>query len=677
MNDLLNLYQSSETAQRLADLHQWIQPVLEELTQQLGFERAFFVLMDRQTAVIRGAVGINVPESLTTLPELWRDARGGPLAQSFQTGRPIRVDDAVRDPRVPESMRAIYSTFGLLSFAAIPLIPACGVLVVAKGSPIAEDEISTILPYAGRIVACVVERDEVHRLTQSGEEQAVEADWLWWMLNAVPDPILLTDAENRVVLHNVHAERLFFAGPDSSEGKRRAIQLNNSLLSVALGGYATDQRAALGRELTLVDPIEGTELSFEVICQQATNLRTGAQGLISVLKDVTDLRHADQQIRHSLDELQRAGEEARRERDRINLILENVANPIVVTGAEGEISLMNQPAAHLLGSRDGARTGRDTTIALANEAKLSLFLSQFGLEPAQRRHGEIQLADPESEQSLIYSVTATEVVDELGHIRAVVSVMHDLTALRELERRRVEQQLFESEKLAAVGRLAAAVAHEINNPLEAIKNALYLLVSRTDADDPDRRFLEIANRETIRVSTIIRQMLGFYRTATAMAPTDVNAVIREAIALLERQMRQRHVTIAAALDRDLPLLPASADQLKQVFLNLLLNAQEAMPEGGTIKVRTRIPDESDAEFVHAGRQLLIQVEDSGSGISEENLRQLFEPFFSTKREGKGTGLGLWVSQGIVQQHDGQIKVRSRPGRGTTFTIALPIGDTHG
>lgn len=677
MNDLLNLYRTSETAHRLAELHELIQPTLEELTERLAYERAFFVLMDRQTAAIRGAVGVNVPESLVTLPELWQDARGGPMAQAFQSGRPVRIDDAVRDPRVSEGARALYSAFGLLSFAAIPLVPASGVLVVAKEKPIAEHEIGDLLPYAGRIIACVVERDEVRRLTQTGEEHAIQADWLWWMINAVPDPILLTDAENRVVLHNVHAERLFLAGPDASEGKRRAIQLNNSLLTVALGGYATDQGAALGRELTLVDPIEGTELSFEVICRQATNLRSGEAGLISVLKDVTDLRHADQQIRRSLDELQRAGEEARRERDRINLILENVADPIVVTGAEGEISLMNQPAARLLASRDGARRGRDATIAVANETKLSLFLSQFGLEPAQRRHGEIQLADPETEQSLTFSVTATEVVDELGHIRAVVSVMHDLTALRELERRRVEQQLFESEKLAAVGRLAAAVAHEINNPLEAIKNALYLLVSRTDAGDPDRRFLEIANRETIRVSTIIRQMLGFYRTATTTTPTDVNAVIKEAITLLERQMRQRHITIKADLDRGLPLLPASGDQLKQVFLNLLLNAQEAMPDGGTIRVRTRIPNESDAEFVLAGRQVLIQVEDSGSGISEENLRQIFEPFFSTKRASKGTGLGLWVSQGIVQQHGGQMKVRSRPGRGTTFTIALPIGDSHG
>src|SRR3712207_9497472 len=109
MNDLLKLYQSSETAHRLAELHELIQPTLEELTQTRGYERAFFVLMDRQTAAIRGAVGVNVPESLETLPELWQDARTGPLAQAFQSGRPTRVDDAGRDPRGPASMRTRYS----------------------------------------------------------------------------------------------------------------------------------------------------------------------------------------------------------------------------------------------------------------------------------------------------------------------------------------------------------------------------------------------------------------------------------------------------------------------------------------------------------------------------------------------------------------------------------------
>ena len=493
------------------------------------------------------------------------------------------------------------------------------------------------------------------------------------MVNGVQDPILITDEDNNLIVHNVHAERLFHAPPDASEGKKYAIQLNNSLLSVALGSYAIDQGAALGREpLTLVDPIEGAELAFELICQQATNLRNGDQGLVSVLKDVTDLRRADEQIRRTLDELQRAGDEAQRERDRLHLILENVADPIVLTDLDGKILLMNPPAARLLPSRERPHPERALPIALANEAKHNIFLSQFGLESAEARRGELQFVDPETEQPLTMSVTATEVRDELGQVTAVVSVMHDLTMIRELERRTVEQQLFESEKLAAVGRLAAAVAHEINNPLEAIKNALYLLVQRTPDDAPDRRFLEIASKETARVSTIIRQMLGFYRTTATMAPTDLNAIIEEAIALLERQMRQRHVRIEPDLDRRLPPIMASADQLKQVFLNLFLNAQEAMPSGGTIHVLTRPARESDTEFILAGKQVLVQVQDTGTGISEENLRHIFEPFFSTKREGKGTGLGLWVSQGIVQQHGGQMKVRSRPGRGTTFTVALPI-----
>jgi signal transduction histidine kinase len=677
MTNLLDLYQDSDTVRRLAELHELVQPTLEELTQSLGYERAFFILMDQDTAAIRGGVGVNLPDAWLEMMQHQQDEHTGPLAHAFRSGRPVRVDDAVRDPRVPESKRALYSTVGLLAFAAVPLVPASGVLVVSKDLPVTEAEVNELLPYAGRLVATVVERAEERRQAVSGERHAIQEEWLYWMVNAVQDPILLTGQHENPILFNLHAERLFVAPPDASEGKRRAILLNNSLLSVALGGYQIEQGAGLGRELTLVDPIEGTELSFELICQSATNLRSGEQGLICVLKDVTDLRRASQQIARTLDDLRRAGEDVRRERDRLNLILESVADPIVVTGTDGEITLRNLPAAKLLGSRDGASSAKVMTHALANEAKLNIFLSQLGLEAGAARRGELQLVDPETEQPLSMSVTATEVRDELGQVTAFVSGLHDLTMIRELERRTVEQQLFESEKLAAVGRLAAAVAHEINNPLEAIKNALYLLVSRVPADDPNRRFLEIASKETTRVSNIIRQMLGMYRSPTRMSPTDLNAVIEDAIALLERQMRQRQIKVESNLDASLPRIMASADQLKQVFLNLFLNAQEAMPHGGTVRVTTRATRPSDPEFILAGKHVLVQVQDSGSGISEEHLRHIFEPFFSTKGEGKGTGLGLCVSQGIVQQHGGQMKVRSRTGRGTTFTIALPLGGPDG
>jgi len=151
--------------------------------------------------------------------------------------------------------------------------------------------------------------------------------------------------------------------------------------------------------------------------------------------------------------------------------------------------------------------------------------------------------------------------------------MQNLAPLRELERVRVEQALFESEKLAATGRLAASIAHEINNPLEVIKNCLYLLVNKLPADDPNYKFLVLAKGETERMSRILRDMLGMYRPAASMAPTDINALIEDAEALVIKLLRQNGVRIENDFSSKLPMVSASPDQLKQVILNLLLNAQ--------------------------------------------------------------------------------------------------------
>jgi two-component system NtrC family sensor kinase len=279
------------------------------------------------------------------------------------------------------------------------------------------------------------------------------------------------------------------------------------------------------------------------------------------------------------------------------------------------------------------------------------------------------LTDPDTREPLSMSVTSTEVRDELGAVAATVSVMQDVSRLRELERRRIEQILFDSEKLAATGRLAASIAHEINNPLEAIKNALYLLTNKIPADDPNAKFLQIATKETDRVSRILRQMLGFYRPPK-MEPTDINRLIEESEGLVEKHLRQNRVRIENDLDPLLPPVIASADQIKQVLLNLMLNGMQAMPQGGTIFVSTRVSHGADPEFLMSD-SVHIQIRDTGNGIPEEHLPHIFEPFFSTKDE-KGTGLGLWVSQGIVQAHGGSIKLRSREGRGTVFSVALPI-----
>jgi two-component system NtrC family sensor kinase len=318
---------------------------------------------------------------------------------------------------------------------------------------------------------------------------------------------------------------------------------------------------------------------------------------------------------------------------------------------------------------DSSRSRR-AQVCVSNEAKFASFVSQLRLDPAQGMSGELVLTDPDSREQLTMAVTSTEVRDELGAVVATVSVMQDVSRLRELERRRIEQILFDSEKLAATGRLAASIAHEINNPLEAIKNALYLLTNKIAPDDPNAKFLQIATKETDRVSRILRQMLGFYRPPK-MEPTDINRLIEESESLIEKHLRQNRIKIENELDPKLPLVIAAADQIKQVLLNLMINAQQAMPDGGVLSVSTRVSHGADPDFLMSD-SVHIQIRDTGKGIAEEHQPHIFEPFFSTKDE-KGTGLGLWVSQGIVQTHGGSIKLRSREGRGTTFSVALPIG----
>jgi signal transduction histidine kinase len=329
---------------------------------------------------------------------------------------------------------------------------------------------------------------------------------------------------------------------------------------------------------------------------------------------------------------------------------------------------MNPAAERLF--KPAAATARASNAALANDARFTSFLAGLRLDPAMSKRGEIGLTDPRNDDRLEMEVSATEIRDARGAVMAIVSVMQDIGRLRELERRRLEQVLFDSEKLAATGRLAASIAHEINNPLEAVQNALYLLQKEFGEDSAKRPYLDIAARETQRMSRILRQMLGFYRQQEAMAATDLNALVEEAGGLVVKRLRERGVQIENQLDPGLPRIRASADQLKQVLLNLMLNAADSMPKGGTITVATQAGAGAETEVF--GRDAVqIQVRDTGAGIPDELLAQIFEPFFSTK-PGKGTGLGLWVSQGIVQSHGGTMRVRSRVGRGTTFMITLPV-----
>ncbi len=278
---------------------------------------------------------------------------------------------------------------------------------------------------------------------------------------------------------------------------------------------------------------------------------------------------------------------------------------------------------------------------------------------------------------------APEGRDEIGRLAGAFNRMtdelsrahEDLTQWGQTLERRVEErtrqlketqdQLVVSEKLASLGKIAAGVAHEINNPLTSILLNTHLLLERPGVEADQAETLGLIADETTRCATIVRGLLEFARqTPSQAAPTDVNEVVERTLLLLEKQASVRNIRIEKALDRTLPAIELDRNKLQQVFSNLAINACEAMPSGGALTVGSRLSRD--------GTQIEVRFADTGVGIAKENIPRLFDPFFTTKSF--GTGLGLSVSYGIIRQRGGTILVTSEVGRGTEFTVRIPLAD---
>lgn len=232
-------------------------------------------------------------------------------------------------------------------------------------------------------------------------------------------------------------------------------------------------------------------------------------------------------------------------------------------------------------------------------------------------------------------------------------------------------QLLQSAKLATIGELAAFIAHEINNPLTSVLGYASLILSETEPADPRRGDLEVIEKEALRARAIVRDLLGYARqTDSIMGQTYVNAALESILPLVKQRAEGQRVSIRTRFEPHLPSIMADVNQLKQVFINFLNNAIDAMPQGGEIVISTRAVTSNGA-----GPQVEIAFQDSGMGIGPEHLPKIFDPFFTTKKTGLGTGLGLPISKRIVERHGGSIEVASAPGEGTRFTIHLPVSNS--
>jgi PAS domain S-box-containing protein len=265
------------------------------------------------------------------------------------------------------------------------------------------------------------------------------------------------------------------------------------------------------------------------------------------------------------------------------------------------------------------------------------------------------------------SLTISPVRDAFGTVVGASKIARDIS-----ERKKTEEALRVAEKLASVGRMAATMAHEINNPLEAVINLIYLALNQPSLPEASRKYLEAADQELIRVAHITKQTLGFYREPATPKVTSLREIFDGLLLLYGAKIRNRNLHVDISVPRGMEITVVRGE-LRQVLANFLQNSMEAVPQGGDILIRATMHHRWDG----GGDTVQITIADNGKGIAEGDRGRIFEPFFTTKKD-VGTGLGLWVCQGIVQRHGGSIRLRSsitEGSSGTVFSIFLPVSGT--
>ncbi len=396
---------------------------------------------------------------------------------------------------------------------------------------------------------------------------------------------------------------------------------------------------ALGRKAS-TEPLSSEDMALlaAVAAQAATALENG---------------RLYRQLRTKADELERMREFSEN-------ILESLNDGLAVVNRDDRIVRWNRRLEELYGVRhEEAATRRLDDVfssgffeVLRSARHESMEGGAFYRVPLKTRH--------EPPRQLLVNVATTPLRESDGTIAGTIVIIEDISS-----RVQLEEQLQISEKMASIGLLAAGVAHEVNTPLTGISSFTQMLLQGAPPDDPKTRVLEKIERQTFRAAKIVNGLLNLARPAqTDAGPVDANAVINDVLSLLEHQFRTGRIQVRKELAATGPVVQGIEYKLQQVFLNLFLNARDAMPRGGWLSIATRLSESGDTATVEIG--------DTGSGIPPDQLSRIYDPFFTTKEIGKGTGLGLSITYGIVQEHGGAITCDSIVGQGTRFTLTLPL-----
>jgi signal transduction histidine kinase len=583
-------------------------------------------------------------------------------------------------------------------FLAVPLYGSmgkeewsAGLLLAAPTGPTLDREARWL---GGVLGHRLLRLTRIQYLTEA--ERRVRRDRM--LLDRVQDPIVLTDPEGRMLVANARAQALLGSVDEGSEGRRRAVALNNMLFSAALA-QGTLRDPGRGQELLLVDPVDGSDLLFEMMSTLVSDPREGT-AVVSILRNVSDLRRAMEEIEDNYRRLRMAETEVRSERDRLNVIIDSVADPILVTDSMGELMLMNAPAERLFTTPRDAPPEHALRVR-ANDAHFSSFVSNVFLARTDRHRGEIGLVDPATGAPLPVEAVTGKILSEHGEVVTFVTVLHDLTeqaerarlyeelkkASEQLEQRvreatselvtqneRLRRQQLELEQAsAAKSQFLANMSHEFRTPLNAILGYTSLLLKEISGplNPQQEKNLGRVDSNARHLLALINDILDISRIEAGRMPVtlstvEVPSLINEVLAELDPLITASKLAVRHQSERDVPPLETDRAKVKQILLNLVSNAVKFTPSG-SITV--------SAGFDRRRRQMRIAVTDTGIGIAPQEQERIFEDFrqadSSMARKYGGAGLGLSISRRLAVMLQGTLELSSSAGQGSTFTLVLP------
>ncbi len=543
-------------------------------------------------------------------------------------------------------------TFGTMSFCR-----------TVNPAAFTQEDASVAVELAARVAASLLKAELLRSTQQAREDALAEREAIRRLFSHVPAPVLmLSGPELRVTLVNdAYVATTLRQSQQDLLGKpiRQALpELEGQGFFELLENVFRTGETYNGREALalLKDHATGSmvEAYYDFVIQATHDIEGKIDGILNLNFEITAQVRARQRLESQKAQLERQTSE-----------LETIYRTAPIGLAlfdpiDFRYLRLNDTQAEIVGLPADQILGRTLTEIAPIEGLKEMFAGPAAGIPLRNALLEGELPnDPGSHR--YWTVNYSPVFAEDGSVRAITAASLEVTA-----QKRAENALIQSEKIAAVGRLASSIAHEINNPLEAVTNLLYLARQSRDPDEI-HLYLETADLELRRISLITSQTLRFYRQSTRQTSVTAASLVETVLSLYQGRLQNSGVRVHTRPWVERPIL-CFEGEIRQVLNNLVGNALDAMPHGGRLLIRSHAITKPDT----AAKDLVLTFADTGSGIPPETLKNIFEPFFTTKGM-MGTGLGLWISKGIVEKHQGVLKVRSAQGKGTVFRLCLPFG----